>query len=143
MISFEELKKISRSRIGEAEILLSRDKFDGAIYLCGYAIEIALKATICKNLGGDVKSYGHIPGTKDEFKTISEIKIHDLDKLLQIAGLETSIKSDKKKMAAWSTLLKWNPEIRYSPIKGRLIESETQKVINAANKLLRFFWRRI
>ncbi|MEK8021038.1 MAG: HEPN domain-containing protein, partial [Candidatus Parabeggiatoa sp.] len=43
-------KKIARSRLQESEILFSNRKYDAAVYLSGYAIELALKARICKTL---------------------------------------------------------------------------------------------
>ncbi len=143
MISYEELKKISRTRIAEAQILFDNEKFDGSIYLCGHAIEIALKAIICKNLRGSTQSFGHIPSTISEFKTVAEMKTHKLDELLAATGLQVEITSKPARWTAWSTLLKWNPEIRYSPIKGRLMKTSAEEVINSANKLLHFFWRQV
>ena len=48
MISFQELKKISRTRMKDAQILFNNKSYDGALYLCGYTVEIALKAIVCK-----------------------------------------------------------------------------------------------
>ena len=44
MISVAELDIIDRARIEDAEALLTAGRFDGATYLCGYAVEVALKA---------------------------------------------------------------------------------------------------
>jgi hypothetical protein len=45
-----DLKKIARARIMDAECLFSGGRYDGAVYLCGYAVELALKARICRTL---------------------------------------------------------------------------------------------
>lgn len=50
MISTQELKKIAAARLRDAEILYQGKRYDGAFYLCGYAVELTLKAKICKTL---------------------------------------------------------------------------------------------
>ena len=50
MISVAELDNIARARIEDAKALLTAGRFDGATYLCGYAVEVALKARICRSL---------------------------------------------------------------------------------------------
>jgi hypothetical protein len=34
----------------DAEVLLNAKRFDGSVYLCGYAIELGLKKRICETL---------------------------------------------------------------------------------------------
>ena len=50
MIQTNDIKDIARARLQDADILLTSGRYDGAIYLCGYAIELALKARICQTL---------------------------------------------------------------------------------------------
>lgn len=50
MISTKDLKAIARARLRDAHLLLRAKRFDGAFYLCGYAVELALKARICRTL---------------------------------------------------------------------------------------------
>lgn len=50
MLSVRELRAISIARLRDAEVLLKARRFDGAVYLCGDAVEIALKARICRTL---------------------------------------------------------------------------------------------
>ena len=50
MISVAELDNIARARIEDATALLTAGRFDGATYLCGYAVEVALNARICRTL---------------------------------------------------------------------------------------------
>jgi hypothetical protein len=51
MISVAEPDSIARARIEDAQALLTAGRFDGATYLYGYAVEVALKARICRPLG--------------------------------------------------------------------------------------------
>ena len=46
MISLKELRNLCRDRVKEAEVLVKSKLYDGAYYLCGYAIEIGLKKRI-------------------------------------------------------------------------------------------------
>ena len=63
MISVVELDNIARARIEDAKALLTAGRFDGATYLCGYAVEIALKARICRTL-----NWTEFPSTGSEFQ---------------------------------------------------------------------------
>lgn len=44
MIPKTDLKKIAGGRLKDADVLLRAGRYDSAIYLCGYALEIGLKA---------------------------------------------------------------------------------------------------
>jgi len=48
-----ELRELAKLRLREAETLFNAGLYDGSAYLCGYVIEFALKARICKLLGID------------------------------------------------------------------------------------------
>ena len=75
MISHEQLKEIARRRLKDAKILYREKSYTGALYLCGYAIELALKAIICRNLDTmTIASVSHIPSTLKEFKSIEKLK---------------------------------------------------------------------
>lgn len=63
MIDRTELRKIARERLKDAEALLAAARYDGAIYLGGYVVELSLKSRICKNL-----SWKRFPQTGGEFK---------------------------------------------------------------------------
>lgn len=144
MISFEQLEKISRTRLKDAKILLEAGSCDGALYLCGYAVELALKAIICKNLDlAGAPSASHIPNTSQEFTTISQIKTHKLDDLLNLSPVNVKVGVKSKFLAEWSMVQKWNPEIRYAPIRGRRMKTEAQNGFDAAKKILRYLRKQI
>lgn len=52
MPTVHELKSLTQQRLDEADDLLSLNRSDAAFYLAGYAVELALKAAICKTLDG-------------------------------------------------------------------------------------------
>ncbi|HBL27338.1 MAG TPA: hypothetical protein DD490_10940 [Acidobacteria bacterium] len=63
MIPSVTLRAISAARLEDARQLLAAGRFDGAVYLCGYAVELALKARICDTLG-----WSDFPETPKEFQ---------------------------------------------------------------------------
>ena len=82
MLSVVEMSAISRARLMDAEVLLSNQRFDGAAYLCGYAVEIALKSRIVRTQG-----LTGFPATKSEFRGLSQFKSHDLRTVAEIERL--------------------------------------------------------
>ncbi|RCR70169.1 HEPN domain-containing protein [Larkinella punicea] len=50
MLLKADLKRIAQARLHDAKVLLDAGRYDGATYLCGYAIELGLKLRICKTL---------------------------------------------------------------------------------------------
>jgi HEPN domain-containing protein len=106
MISNKELRRIARGRLRDAQVLLLSKRFDGAFYLCGYAVELALKARICRTL-----RWSRFPSSAKEFEGLKSVRTHDLSVLLRFSGIEARIK--ERYMAEWSVVVRWNPERRY------------------------------
>ena len=84
----KELKGISRARLEDSEALYDARRYDGATYLCGYTVELALKARICKTL-----KWKGFPSTPNEFNNFKSFRTHDLDVLLALSGAEQRIKT--------------------------------------------------
>lgn len=112
MIKYEDLKIIAETRLKEAKVLYKNRFYDGAAYLCGYVVETALKARICKNL--------KIKDCPDDGKDKNVFSSHDFNRLLLLSGLQEKIslknKRNKKLFVNWSLLTKWQPDTRYFPI---------------------------
>lgn len=120
------LKVLARERLREAQILFRRGKFDGAGYLCGYAVELALKARICRTLGWSEYKVGRDYGS---------FKIHDLDILLDLSGARPRITT--RYLGEWSAVLpEWGPELRYAPV-GHMKRNVVSDMIEATRKLLK------
>lgn len=83
MISREQLGRLAKARLTDAQVLYKAGRFDGAFYLCGYAIELALKARICRTL-----KWPEFPETNQEFRPLQSFRTHDLAVLLRLSGRE-------------------------------------------------------
>jgi HEPN domain-containing protein len=129
MISRTELRKIARGRLRDAEVLLHFRRYDGAVYLCGYAVECALKARICRTL-----RWPEFPSTRGEFQNLQTFKTHDLDLLLGLTGREARIKT--RLLYEWSVIAQWDPEVRYKPM-GSAKRVDAEMMISSAKSLLR------
>ncbi len=129
MITNNNLKTIANDRLLDAEVLFNGNRFDGAVYICGYAVEVALKYRICLTL-----NWAAFPSTRNEFKDYHSLKVHDLDVLLSFTGLESSIKSNS--FADWSIVSKWDPEKRYD-VGGSIVKQDAQAMINSTKTILK------
>jgi len=129
MIAAAYLKKIAHARLRDSRVLLKGKRHDGAVYLCGYAVELALKSRLCRSL-----KWTEFPETASEFKGLQSIKTHDLELLLRMSGVEARIKT--KHMAEWSKVLDWDPEKRYQ-VAGKVSESQAADIVAAASALIR------
>ncbi len=97
------LQSNAKLRLEDAQVLYDHQRYDGAAYIGGYAVEFALKARICETLNTTI-----YPGTLSSFKT------HNLDTLLILTGQESHIKSNV--FEAWNFIVgNWQPEMRYKP----------------------------
>lgn len=129
MISTANLKAIARARLRDSRVLLKGKRLDGAVYLCGYAVELALKARICRTL-----KWSEFPETAAEFKGLQSIKTHDLEILLRLSGVERRLKTTH--LTEWSVVLDWDPEKRYQAT-GTFTEEQATDIVTAATKLLK------
>ncbi|MCI0696804.1 HEPN domain-containing protein [candidate division KSB1 bacterium] len=129
MLSRTDLKKIARARLEDAEVLLQSGRYDSAVYLCGYAVELALKARICLTL-----NWKEYPFSKAEFQKYQSFRTHELEILLHISGAEAIVKN--KYFKEWSDVSTWDPEMRYMPV-GSTSQQYAQDMISATKTLLR------
>ena len=106
----QELQELARVRLREAEHLYRAGLYDGCVYLCGYVVEFALKARICRVL--------RLEKYPDAGKFSALFKNHDFELLRRLAGLELSKELSKGTQLAtnWSTATEWSPERRYTPV---------------------------
>ena len=128
MISAADLKSVSRGRLKDAQVLQKAGRFDGAIYMCGYAVEIALKARACRTL-----KWAGFPETNAEFAALQSFKTHNLEVLLRLSGTERKIRS--KFLAEWSIVLGWNPETRYRKM-GTATKQDALDMIAAVTNIV-------
>ena len=95
-------------KIESASVLMRARHWSNAYYLAGYAIEIALKAVIARQISTDT-----IP--KKDF--ILKIYTHDINQLRGLAGLKAeyddTAKMDSLFAANWAICSEWSPDVRY------------------------------
>lgn len=129
MIPHRDLRTLAEERLTDAEALRTAERFDGAVYLGGYVVELALKARICVTLGWD-----GFPETNSEFQAYRSFRTHDLDVLLHLSGKEREVKETL--FAEWSSVTSWTPEKRYEPA-GSATDEDARLLIDSARTLLR------
>ena len=109
MIAIADLRSVAEARLRDAQVLLQEGRYDGAAYLAGYAVEIAIKARICQTLG-----WTGFPESRREFEGYASFKTHDLAVLLHLSGQESAILERYKE--EWDRIVAWTPEERYSSV---------------------------
>jgi hypothetical protein len=101
-ITSADLKRLAWEHLEDAKALLVTERFAGAIYLAGYALECAVKFRICETLGWLVfpPDGGH-----------QALKSHNLNFLLNYSGKFLEVQ--KKHLSVWQVAETWSPEMRY------------------------------
>ena len=129
MIETDELRRSAQSRLEDAAALLLGGRYDGAVYICGYAVELALKARICQ-----VMNWAGYPSTRREFQDYQTFRTHNLSVLLRLSGMENRIKVDFA--AEWTVVAAWNPEMRYQAVDATS-QRNAAVMVEATTTLLR------
>lgn len=137
----EEIEKLSIERFEEAKILFESGKYDGAYYLSGYSIELALKAKICKRFGVPNLFTFHeskLQGIGGIFEVRKAVKTHNLLTLLMFSGLKVKFDIDKasnKSLSLGSSIFfqNWSEQLRYRPC-GSVGEKECKELIELLSK---------
>ena len=108
MLTKPDLERLAQVRLEDALLLLQANRSSSAYYLAGYAVELALKASIAKLMQPNM-----IPGKA----FINAIYTHNLDSLLSTAGLrpqfDVDTKTDPQFAAYWAIVNNWSEESRY------------------------------
>src|SRR5262245_23808585 len=129
MIAAKDLRKLARMRLSDAVLLYKQGRFDSSVYLCGYAVELGLKARICQTL-----KWSGYPETNSECQGYSGFKTHDLNVLLHLSGIEGRMRQSY--LVEWSLVAAWTPEWRYRPI-GTANRLAALQMIDATRRLMR------
>lgn len=112
MASAATLKILALERLRDAECLIENGRFGGAYYIGGYAIEMALKAVVCKKLDTEIFDKEEVP------RHISKsFMIHDLSDLVILAGMAKEVQKisqeDDVFQESWSRVSDWSEQRRY------------------------------
>lgn len=129
MISRGNMRRIAKARLKDAQVLCDARRYDGAVYLAGYAVELALKARICTAL-----QWKEYPFTNREFQDYKSFKTHTYDVLLKLTGAESRIKA--RFMTEWSAVAMWEPAVRYKPV-GSVMRQDAELMVSSSEKLMK------
>jgi len=132
MLTPDDLYKLAKSRFKEAKTLTADNKPDGAVYLCGYALELMLKRKICLILDWD-----GFPENNPEFKkeNVNSFKSHDLETLLHLSGVKKQLYNNTSIEASWRIAKQWKSENRYRRI-GEIKQADAEATIEATRKVI-------
>jgi len=111
-----DIENVAAQKILDAECLLIGGRFDGAYYLAGYAIELLLKAKICKTLGiADFFDFDNKDRSVKIKNDNSVFRTHNYEQLLILSGIYMDYKNeqDPEFKTNWSIVVEWNENSRY------------------------------
>lgn len=135
----EDFQKLSAERVRDARALLGAGRYAAAYYLCGYAVECALKACIAK------RTIRHDFPDKIFAATVYT---HDLVKLLNAAGLTHTHQQHVDAHPAfgtnWAIVKDWSETKRYertiTESQARDFYSATTARANGVLKWIKAHW---
>ena len=104
----QDFRRLAKLRVRDAEVLIAGRRYAAAYYLCGYAVECALKACIAKR----TRRYEFPNRT-----TVDKSYTHNLNVLVELAELRDSLitqrDSDRVFRFNWQTVEDWSEQDRY------------------------------
>jgi|WetSurMetagenome_2_1015567.scaffolds.fasta_scaffold16995_7 hypothetical protein len=135
-ILLSDFEDTAKRRLDDAMFLVVNDRYDSAVYLGGYALEIALKIVIARDYNlGDVPENTH--ECKNAKYSGKYIFTHDLNKLLRMSSVYTSVLANSGHKQDFDFVcLIWSPERRYE--EQCTSGGDAFKVIEAIERLTRW-----
>lgn len=134
-----DLQLLAETRLEDAEVLLSGERWAAAYYLLGYAVECGLKACAARQFRQD-----EVP----DKKVVNDFYTHALDKLLAVSGIKAALEDRARNEPAfevnWSTVRDWDETSRYdhltSDTKARDMRLAVADPTNGVLPWLRTQW---
>ncbi|WP_054209296.1 hypothetical protein [Bosea vaviloviae] len=133
-----DCQAVASAKCDDAVLLLANKRYSNAYYLAGYAIEIALKACIARQISAEA-----IPDKNfilDTFK-------HDFRTLVGVAGLSRVLKeaqqADPDFAANWALVSEWKPDVRYElvdPVSAQYIVQAITDPNSGVLKWIKAYW---
>lgn len=134
----KDFQNLARIRLKEALVLLKNEHYEGAYYLCGYAVECGLKACIAR------KTRMHEFPDKN---TVNQSYTHNLSKLTRTAGINLFLgkatEKDKIFENNWAIVKDWTEKSRYekpSEKKAKDLYSATTNKKNGVMQWIEKYW---
>jgi HEPN domain-containing protein len=124
-----EFRQLAEVRLAEAKTLLDAGQWNGAYYLAGYAVELALKACIIKVL----MATDAFPD-KDFSRNCYT---HAIEKLVELAKLEnvrtSATDGDPDLQSNWLLAKDWSEEKRYHRVEKAEAEAMYTAIADGAH----------
>lgn len=135
-IPLSNFEATARRRLEDAMFLVVHDRYDSAVYLGGYALEIALKIVIARDNG-----FTDVPENSHECKNVSYngkyIFTHNLNALLGKSSIYASMLANSSYKQDFDFVcFIWSPERRYE--EQCTSGDDAFKVIEAIERLTRW-----
>jgi len=128
---YNNWKFLAEDKLKEARVLLNANKYSGAYYLAGYAIEFALKACYCKTV--KARTFPPKPNI------VTSLYAHDLNNLLVACGVKTAFEAkrtaDQSFADKWQVVKDWSEQSRYRKIKAS-VARDLLKAIDGPDGIL-------
>lgn len=131
-----ELQQLAEDRLADAQILLEEQRWSGAYYIAGYALECGLKVCVLAY----IERTGVIfeKGGKD---FVGKCWTHKLNDLVDLSGLTDELNSRRRMPGTqfgkfWSTASKWGEESRYQQKPRRDAEDLIEAITHNDGVLL-------
>jgi HEPN domain len=132
IVTKAEFQELAEQRLAEAKVLLDQGQWDGAYYLAGYAVELALKACIIKTL----LATDAFPDKEFSKKCYT----HAVEQLVVLAKLngvrKTATDADPDLLASWGLARDWSEEKRYHRIDKTEAEALYAAIADAVHGVL-------
>ncbi len=131
-LSRRDAQRIAEAKLNDALLLAQHQRYSTAYYLCGYAVEIGLKAAVARTIQAET-----IPAKG----TIDRVFTHDFARLVTLSGLGGALSDARKSErfeANWSAVSKWSPDSRYAIIDQFTAIGLIQAVSNAEDGVFKW-----
>lgn len=128
VIARNEFQQLADVRLREAKTLLDSGLWDGAYYLTGYAVEVALKSCIIKTVVATGASF-----LFQDRRFSERCWTHDIERLIELADLEAAwtaaTAADPTLSGNWGIAKQWSEQKRYH----RITEIEAKGLYDAVS----------
>ena len=122
-----EFQQLADDRISDATALLAAQRWSGAYYLAGYAIECALKSCVVRRVEANIELLFQDRKLSDKCWT------HNIQDLVKLADLEaerdSDIATDPALKTNWAIAKDWSEVDRYR----RKSQNQAEEFIKAVN----------
>lgn len=139
----EDLQKLAKDRVDDATALISTQRWSAAYHLIGYALECGLKSCVLAH----VQNTGMIFRDRIYLKNLADCWTHDLDKLVQLAGLTAdlgkAVSVNTNLQSNWLVAKDWKETSRYeekTEVEARELFEAITNEPDGVLSWIRMFW---